>query len=414
TIISRSPANVLKHIDRFKKSVKTPSASVLFTISPPSNSSDLSDLVDALTVWPNANTIGCITAPTHSDAVTCSIALFDSRKAVPFRSTIPGCEQTQVGRWHSFRKPQSQESSLNVASLLEKREQGKNWDDLWSTGGHEDIVLPEELKSVDPSRVRDIFYFSDRSPEGLSFALNASFPRTNALGLLASSTPFITGRSVTLFHNEHIYDSGAVGIALTNDNNVDSRYAFHLPSGLEALGETMVVTDFEGNLINTLNNANPTQLLLSAIRRAGIDTTSSNAMTFKDDSEFYLATIQSPTKNANEFYQLHSITAGDPSRGTISLNTQSSSPPVGTLVRFFYRPCLIPSTLLNTYAAISDKNPARSTLAFSVAPHSTLSEQNPRVGSHDTNAEPLFMGNTFLAASENGFVLSRRREYSPE
>jgi hypothetical protein len=34
------------------------------------------------------------------------------------------------------------------------------------------------------------------------------------LGLIATSTPFITGRPVTLFHNQNIYDSGAVGIAL--------------------------------------------------------------------------------------------------------------------------------------------------------------------------------------------------------
>ena len=31
---------------------------------------------------------------------------------------------------------------------------------------------------------------------------------------MASSTPFITGRPVTLLYNHNIYESGAVGIAL--------------------------------------------------------------------------------------------------------------------------------------------------------------------------------------------------------
>jgi len=34
------------------------------------------------------------------------------------------------------------------------------------------------------------------------------------LGFLASSTPFITGRPVTLFHDGAIYSDGAVGVAL--------------------------------------------------------------------------------------------------------------------------------------------------------------------------------------------------------
>jgi hypothetical protein len=34
------------------------------------------------------------------------------------------------------------------------------------------------------------------------------------LGFLASSTPFVTGRPVTLFHDGEIYSDGAIGIAL--------------------------------------------------------------------------------------------------------------------------------------------------------------------------------------------------------
>ncbi|KAF5336284.1 hypothetical protein D9758_014492 [Tetrapyrgos nigripes] len=441
TIISRSPTRILKYIDRLKQSTNSSRSSVIFSVSPPAKSSDLSDFVDALTAWPNASAIGCLAAPTHRDAITCSVAFFKDHDSVLFRSTIPGREQTQVGRWHSFRKP---EARIDVASMLEKRGQGRDWDDIWSTGGHEDVDLPEELTNVNPSLVQNIFYFSDQSPEGLSFALNKSFPRANTLGLLASSTPFITGRPVTLFHNKHIYDSGAVGIALTS--NSQSRCTLNLPNGLEPLGEVLSVTDSEGNLINTLNNDNPTQLLLSAIRRADIDTTSSNAMSFKEDSEFYLATFDAATSgpgSMTKLHQFHSITAGDPSRGTISLNTQSSSPRVGTPVQFFYRHAssipasafsatpsplatssLIPSSFISstTTSSCNSADQTKPILAFAVSPHPTLdshsgfhfSDQNRDIQSSDSQHphpdenDPIVVQNTFLAASENGFVLSRR------
>ncbi|KAL0571351.1 hypothetical protein V5O48_010617 [Marasmius crinis-equi] len=50
----------------------------------------------------------------------------------------------------------------------------------------------------------------------------------------------------------------------------------------------MTVTRAEGNLINTLNDANPTRLLLRAIQAAGIDSTSEAAILFKEGEEFYL------------------------------------------------------------------------------------------------------------------------------
>ncbi|KAF5347541.1 hypothetical protein D9758_014501 [Tetrapyrgos nigripes] len=73
-----------------------------------------------------------------------------------------------------------------------------------------------------------------------------------------------------------------------------------------------------------------------------MDTTSPNAMSFKEDSEFYLATFDAATSGEGvgdtaKAHQFHPITASDPPRGTISLNTQSSSPRVGTPVQFFYR-----------------------------------------------------------------------------
>ena len=59
------------------------------------------------------------------------------------------------------------------------------------------------------------------------------------LGLIASSTPFITGRPVTLFSNENVHSSGAVGIALTGGGTPRSSVEF---PGLKSITPSMIVT----------------------------------------------------------------------------------------------------------------------------------------------------------------------------
>lgn len=55
--------------------------------------------------------------------------------------------------------------------------------------------------------------------------------------------------------------------------------------GLVSLSSVMTVTETEGNLVNTLDQRNPTQLLLSAIREHNLTVTS-----LKTEEEFYLMT----------------------------------------------------------------------------------------------------------------------------
>jgi hypothetical protein len=77
----------------------------------------------------------------------------------------------------------------------------------------------------------------------------------------------------------------------------------------------------EGNLINELDNANPTALLVSAIEKSAL---AGNAA--KDD-EFYLGVLRD-----GELWQLHHIMAGGPSRGTMALDTETA-PGEGTSVQ---------------------------------------------------------------------------------
>jgi hypothetical protein len=99
-----------------------------------------------------------------------------------------------------------------------------------------------------------LIYFSDDAPEGLTNSLQAfpnankvSWPQTlNAiqlsgekLGLIASSTPFITGRPFTLFENKRIHSTGAVGIALMGEH---SQLGITFPEGLNPITSQLTIT----------------------------------------------------------------------------------------------------------------------------------------------------------------------------
>lgn len=47
------------------------------------------------------------------------------------------------------------------------------------------------------------------------------------LGLIASSTPFITGRPFTLFYDDYVYSSGAVGVGLRGSIRSTPTVKFH-------------------------------------------------------------------------------------------------------------------------------------------------------------------------------------------
>ena len=136
---------------------------------------------------------------------------------------------------------------------------------------------------------------------------------------------------MTIFHNGKIHGSGAVGVALSLGKTARVDYL-----GVKTLSKPMTITRYslstitwckvtqdcscEGNLINAINNANPTKLLLSDIRKAGLD---------GSGLEQYSLGVVLPDEKIGRTYR---ITAGDPSRGTLSLDSQRAPDP-GTLVQ---------------------------------------------------------------------------------
>ncbi|KAG6853824.1 hypothetical protein C0991_001070 [Blastosporella zonata] len=363
TVTARSPSSLLRSI----RALAPNSSPLLFALSTNLPQNDLSAAVDTLTAL-SPSTVGCLSAPVIPSRVSCSLAFFSD--ALLFRSTLPGRAAPQVGRWHAFR-----EKGVH-------KDEFSGWADAW-TKTRKEAVLPRELCGVQPT---GIIYLTDQAPEGLLSALTA-FPDVPTLGLIASSTPFITGRPVTLFHNGSIYDSGAVGIALTKpllSGSTPLKTAFR---ACVPISKPMVVTQCEGNMINALDESSPTQLLLSSIRASGMDMDAAGS--FKEDETFLLG--------ASSSSRMYRITAGDPSRGPISIEPQNVAPPVGSSVQFFHLPKSLPTTTMD--------EASRGSINLQ-----TCREGTDIVSDHDFETElgsdPARTEESFIASSENGFLVS--------
>ncbi|KAK7689754.1 hypothetical protein QCA50_006393 [Cerrena zonata] len=455
TLVSRSGGTLLEHLTAWSQT-RDPSNTLLFSISPsPSLSpSHLSDMVKIFTSHPN--TVGCLSSPLNlertksiptlkaeliemleregkmaealigrrryrirendvvrlkklqgkalfrgdGEGVTvCSWAEFDGDRAKVFRSTIPGRPVTQVGRWHMARKVGMTEEEESVGEgfmgeLPPSTFDGETWPRM-----RELPPLPEEIKDIDPENVNTILYLSDTSPEGISQSLTR-FRKATTLGLMTSSTPFVTGRPFTLFYNNVIHSSGAVGICL--DAHAPARHKLVFPA-LKAITNHIFVTSSEGNLVHTLNDENPTEILIAAIKKHRMLSARDINLAFRDWN-FYLGITP---RQAPE--QVFRINSADPGRGTLALEGDIS-PPIGSRVQILS----LPTDYLSQPTPVLNRPNGQVVLNF----HTTLSETPPDINitapisiadTHVLHQDEDFVDlrGTFTASSEHGCIVSR-------
>ncbi|KAG8729042.1 hypothetical protein FRC11_009635, partial [Ceratobasidium sp. 423] len=202
----------------------------IFALS--AHADDLQDAVAHLTAIPNA--IGALTASPFK-GVQLSIASYPTASCLPFRSTIPGKPQAEVGRIRTYRPP-SREEKASETRLDHMLAGGSvDWNDALSESGP--LELPSDLQRIrGKSSVSAFFYLSDGKPEGLLDSLHRYFPTSSQLGLIGSSTPFITGRPFTLFKGTNIFSDGAVGIALLDQSSPSTTISF---DSIHAVSELM-------------------------------------------------------------------------------------------------------------------------------------------------------------------------------
>lgn len=170
TILARTPYALQKQLAKLTDAYTNKGHTCLFALS--ANfpfSQDLADTVGILTKFnKRGHTLGCLSDSfssvnfsqnnyiwdhgNHSIPIlSCSIGIFDSSQVVPFRSTIPGKNQPQVGRWHSFRKKDDIDDDEDYGlGLRSGSDDGTaSWENIWNRPSSKNVPLPEELRSLE-------------------------------------------------------------------------------------------------------------------------------------------------------------------------------------------------------------------------------------------------------------------------
>ncbi|VDB91789.1 unnamed protein product [Peniophora sp. CBMAI 1063] len=263
-------------------------------------------------------------------------------------------------------------------------------------GSRKGIVAPGRMygralllnfrKNSNMYHVSALLILSDDAPQGLLSSLQTAYPGACKMALRVSSTPFVTGRPFTLLRDGNVHSSGAVGLAILKATP-SLRTTF---DGLHPLSPVMKVTAAEGNLIHTLNDGNPSQLLLDAIRSTGLY--GENA---KEDN-FVLGVSTSPEVLHQRAFR---ITSGDPKRGTLALETDATITE-GLFVQFF-------KSSTPSDVAQPDRTPSISFMTTSDAAGTRA--QDGHAGSVDVESVRIIEG-AFVAGSENGWTVAQADE----
>ncbi|KAF9438765.1 hypothetical protein BGZ76_005071 [Entomortierella beljakovae] len=310
-------------------------------------------------------------------------------------------KEKSVGKWA---RPQDiEERSLDTA-------------DAWSSFktisvGHNQVQVPEAvLPSKSPSTTQDILLVSDLEVHQFLEALDNASPKASKVGLLASSTPFITGLPVTMFYDGKILQDGILGVSIIRESNKsnntstgeENMSSIEYPT-LAPLGPAMQITRCRGNIILELDESNATKLLLDQLK----------SVKLTKEKEYFLATGEvegsSQSSSANVDMSkatVYKITGGDPSKGNMAVDTVHDLN-VGQWVQFIHHDKPLHHGHYDSPNSIEDK---QGLLRFSVTdPNCTIEEQPGQVSqdSEESTKNGLFGG-----SSENGFIVGQPDEHT--
>ncbi|KAN0127952.1 hypothetical protein V8E53_013574 [Lactarius tabidus] len=328
-IFARNASSILSHLSRLPTELSAHPP--LFTLSTNTPTASLTPLVTAL-----------------------SSLYFSKQRRLPLHPRTPAHlshPETQVGRWHAMQKRGDWENALGGGELVLSEEESVDWENVWSRSVAGD-AFPASLRELRQVDVHTIVTLMDNAPQGLNQAFSSLFIHATQ----ASSRLRLPSRQ-----GGHIPSSST---ALSNP-----------PVPLVSLSpESPPVTQSEGNLINELDNANPTALPVSAIEKSAL-----SGHAAKDD-EFYWVGL---------------------SHGTMALDTETA-PGVGTGVQFFHHP------VSHDVAPRESGLRLENTLTFVASSQVSNDTATPLEECHDDDVTAL--EDSFVAASENGFLLRRGEE----
>ncbi|KAI9141083.1 hypothetical protein BKA69DRAFT_1125095 [Paraphysoderma sedebokerense] len=207
-------------------------------------------------------------------------------------------------------------------------------------GGKVPVEL-EELRSKG-KHVSSIFMLSDSTPNEILEPIDSNFPDTIKFGLISSQTPFVTGLPYTMYLNDSIVQDGMIGFAVSENKCGKEKETVQTDvsyDSLTPLSKSFEITGCKGNIILSLDDSNATKLLLDSIN--------TKMTTITKEDEFYLSVSKKSDKidtdhlplsfsHSRNLLTVSKITAGDPSRGFLSID-YTGDLEVGMSVLFWKR-----------------------------------------------------------------------------
>ena len=150
-------------------------------------------------------------------------------------------KEKSVGKW--ARSQDIEERSLDTADA---------WSSFKSISiGQNQVQVPAAILAQSEggaeNQEQDVLMISDLEVHQFLEALDAASPAASKVGLMASSTPFITGRPVTMFYDGKLVQDGVLGVSLVkkarNPKEIEdgSRTFVEYPS-MAPLGPAMQIT----------------------------------------------------------------------------------------------------------------------------------------------------------------------------
>ncbi|KAF9934314.1 hypothetical protein FBU30_002453 [Linnemannia zychae] len=344
--------------------------------------------VSTLTLTPPSTTLSSTTDP------LISVQPFYLSGAESRRKRL---KEKSVGRW--ARSQDIEERSLDTAdawSSFKSISIGRNQVQI-PTAALPPLTDPNTLSTADKAE-QSILMFSDLEVHQFLEALDTVNPEASKVGLMASSTPFITGRPVTMFYDGQLVQDGVLGVSILkkprNEQTPEETIKVTYPS-MSPLGPAMQITRCRGNIILDLDESNPTRLLLDRLK----------STTLTKDKEYFLATGQPVSATATDDEAqidmskatVYKITGGDPSKGNMAVDTVHDLQP-GQWVQFIHH------REHQEHGHYESQAPSESEIRFTATdPNNTIEEKGELESVHNASSvQPRFGG-----SSENGFIVGQ-------
>lgn len=201
----------------------------------------------------------------------------------------------QVGRWHLAKS--NEPKTLGFFNTISQ-----------SSSAINDKVIPDLDSNI---QVGSFLTLSDTEPLDLYRYLNFKFPTAAKLGLITAKTPFINGKSCTMFYNDKVYESGTVGIAFKNSGTLAIKY-----NGLEPIGGLFEITKSQGNIILEIKGENASKMLVKQVQDSILKSH------FKDSADLFVKVVKDEGLD-KQVEAVLKITGGDITKGTLAIDTKS-------------------------------------------------------------------------------------------